>query len=453
MASSLWRRQISRRRLLRSTAVIAGAAVAVNAIPACESIPFVGGASGTMNVWADATFAPPSDDYQTEEIQKWGKANGVQVEVTRETGADIQKKLQAAAESKQFPDLTEATGARITLFYKTGVYRPVDDLFDEFGKQWGGWYKAAVDGVTYEGKRWAIPFSTDSNMMLGRLDFLKEAGLEPFKTGYTWDQFFETAQKAQRPPQYYGVGFQVSAAGTDSESTFRMMLHGFGGSLTMEDSKTLNVKNPATIQMLEYLKKWWDAGVMNPGVTGWDNAGNNVALQEGQSVFINNPASPLVWARQNRPELLPNIGVWSMPTGPKGLYNDAYLRNAWALFKDKPDKRQEQVISLVRHLMSKDVYRKWMELAFPAPAVAGMEDLEVWKNPQRGAFLDAVKTGITAGWPGAPTAAFNEVNTRNPMVTMAMRVIVDKWPAEKAVDELDQIARDVYKKHYPDMKY
>lgn len=452
MATQSWRRQISRRKLLKSTMVLAGAAVAVNAIPACQSVPFIGGGLTSFNVWADATFAPPSDDYQTEEINKWGKNKGITVEVTRETGADVQKKLQAAAESKQFPDLAEATGARITLFYKTGIYRDMTDLYDEIGKSLGGWYKPAEEGVTFDGKKWAIPFSVDSNLILSRLDYLKEAKVEPPKSGYTWDEFFDKAKQAAKPPQYYPVGFQISAAGTDSESTYRTMLFGFGGSLIKEDSKSLNIKNPATIEMLSYLKKQHEAGMFHPGVAGWDNAGNNTAIQEGQVVFINNPASPLVWAKENRPELLPNLGVHGMPKGPKGAFNDAYLRDAWAVPKNS-DQQVELALDLIRHLMSRDVYKRWVELAFPAAAVAGLEDLEIWKNPQRGAFLDAAKTGVNSAHPGLPTAAFSELGTRNPMLTMVMRVIIDKWTPEKAVEEMHGIAKDVYSKHYPDMKY
>ena len=43
---------------------------------------------------------------------------------------------------------------------------------------------------------------------------------------------------------------------------------------------------------------------------------------------------------------------------------------------------------LIRRLYSKDVYRGWIQLAFPAPAVTGMEDHPVWQNPQRKGFLD-----------------------------------------------------------------
>ena len=109
--------------------------------------------------------------------------------------------------------------------------------------------------------------------------------------------------------------------------------------------------------------------------------------------------------------MLPKIGVAGVPAGPKGQFNTAYIRDGLAIMNTGNQKRMDLSKDLMRHLYSKEVYRKWMELAFPAPAVAGMEDLEIWKNPQRKGFLDAVKTGILLGYPGPPTPAYSEFNT------------------------------------------
>jgi hypothetical protein len=77
-----------------------------------------------------------------------------------------------------------------------------------------------------------------------------------------------------------------------------------------------------------------------------------------------------------------------------------------------------------------------------------MEDHEVWKNPQRKGFLDAAKTGILDGYPGEPTDAFTELGSRVPFLTMAIRMVVDNWSIDQAMDEADKVARDVYSKYY-----
>ena len=175
---------------------------------------------------------------------------------------------------------------------------------------------------------------------------------------------------------------------------------------------------------------------------------NNTALQDGKVVYIHNPASPLVWARQNRPELLPNLGVSATPAGPQGQFNSAYLRDGFAIMNTGDNARIELSRDLMRHLYSNEVYTKWITLAFPAPAVKGLENLEIWKNPQRGGFLEAAKTGILDGYPGRPTPALAELGNQVPVLGMVIRVIVDKWSPKQAIDELVKIAEPIYAKYY-----
>jgi ABC-type glycerol-3-phosphate transport system substrate-binding protein len=253
--------------------------------------------------------------------------------------------------------------------------------------------------------------------------------------------------RLQKPPNLYGVGFQFNRAGTDAENTFTMMMLSYGASIVKEDGKTTNVKTPEMLQFLNRIKSSWDMQVYPPGVTGWDNSSNNTALQDEKVIFINNPASPLVWFRDNKPAMLPKIGVSAMPAGPKGQFTSAYLRDGFAIMNTGNQQNIDLSKDLIRHLFSRDVYRKWMELAFPAPAVAGMEDLEIWKNPQRKGLLDAAKTGVLSGHPGQPSPAYSEFDNRQPLISAAARMVVDGWSPEQALDELAKTAEDVFSKY------
>lgn len=441
MANRALERRLSRRILLKGTAL---AALAV-AASGCNVVPGLGG-SQKMEVWTDATFAPASDDYQTKVIEDWAKEKNVQVEITRDTGGNINTKLQAALESKQLPVITQVDSGRYTRFQPTGFLLDVTELYNEVGNPWGGFYKAAAEIVTIQGKQFALPYSIDSSLILYRNDILQEGGVNEFPD--TWKGVVEKLKPLQKPPDLYLAGVQFNKAGTDAENTFGMWALGHGASLQGEDSKTVTVKTPEMKAFLDELKWSWDQGVYPPGVTGWDNAGNNTSLQDGKAIFIHNPASPLVWFRSNKPDMLPKIGIASTPGGPKGKFNEAYMRDGFALLKTGDDKRTDLGRDLMRRLYSKDVYREWIQLAFPAPAVAGMEDHEVWKNPQRKGFLDAAKTGVRAGYPGTQTPAYAELQTRTPWLTMATRLVVDGWTPEQAMDELDKIAKDIYSKHF-----
>lgn len=435
------RRHVTRRTLLKTTALAAFAAVAAG----CNVIPGLG-AKSKLNIWTDATFAPPSDDYQTKVIEDWAKEKGVDVEVTRETGDNVEKKLQAAVESKQLPDVSQVNDGRYIRFNPSGLLLDVSDMFADIGKAWGGFYDPAKRLATINGKQSMLPYSIDSSLMLYRNDILQEGGVKEFPK--TWAEMFDTMKKLQKPPDYYGVGFQFNKAGTDSEGTFGMMALSYGASLVKADSKTPNVKTEEMKVFLTELKRSWDLGVYPPGVTGWDNAGNNTALQDGKAIVIHNPASPLVWFRNNKPDLLPKIGVAGTPAGRSGkAFNSAYIRDGFAIMKTGNQKNTDLSKELVRKLYEKDVYRQWIQLAFPAPAVAGMEDHPVWANPQRKGFLDAAKTGVLAGHPGEPSEAYSALGPFTPYLQMAIRITVDKWPIDQAIDEVDKLVKDTYAKY------
>ena len=106
--------------------------------------------------------------------------------------------------------------------------------------------------------------------MLYRKDLLDAGGVKEFPK--TWEEMFEVAKKLQNPPNLYGVGFQFNKAGTDAESTFRMMGYDYGAAYVKEDGKTLTVKSPEMLQTLQLIKKSWDMGIYPPGVTGWSSA-------------------------------------------------------------------------------------------------------------------------------------------------------------------------------------
>jgi multiple sugar transport system substrate-binding protein len=444
MAAGLFTRRLSRRGALK----VAGSAALLSAfggsLAACGGIG--GGGREKLTVWTDATFAPPSDDYQTKVMEDWAKSKNIDIEITREPGADVAKKLQAAIESKQFPDIAQVDGGRFTLHRDKDIYLDVTDLYKEVAAPFGGFYKVAEQTATYQGKQSMLPYSIDSSLILYRADILQQAGVQPPKT---WDELFDAAAKLQKPPELYGVGFQLNPAGTDAESTYYHMGLSFGAMPVTPDSKTPTFDSPEMLKFVTYFKQQWDRGIMPPGVTGWDNNANNVNFQEERVVFINNPASPIVWARTNKPEFLPKIGVANMPAGPSGKgYTSAYVRDGFALFKATPDARQKLAKDLMRHLYSKEIYTKWVELAFPSPALQGLEGLDIWKNPQRGAFLEAAKTGILGGYPGEPNSAWSEFSTRTPYINMMARVIVEKWEPKRAIEEQAKIQKDIYAKHF-----
>jgi hypothetical protein len=73
--------------------------------------------------------------------------------------------------------------------------------------------------------------------------------------------------------------------------------------------------------------------------------------------------------------------------------------------------------------------------------------MEMWSDPQNAGFLEAARTGVLSGYPGPITPASTELGTRNPSLTMVLRMVVDGWSIDEAVAEAQQVAEDIYSKY------
>jgi multiple sugar transport system substrate-binding protein len=446
--------KFSRRQFLRlaggvgaGLALAACAPVQVQVEPAGEvSAPAPPPEKKALTVWAHRSFAPPADEVLLENINRWGQENNVELEVVAEIEEPIMnERFMAAVESKVLPDVSAVSGGRVALHYPANIYLDVSDLYQEFAGQYGGFFLPAEQTATIEGKQWVIPYSIDTSLMYYRQDILDEKGLA---VPETWAEYVEVVKAAQNPPDIYGAGIALNKAATDCQNTFNLMMLGFGATMTAEDGKTITVNSPETREWLDFVvNTMYAAEIFSPGAFEWDNASNNKAYQEETAVSIHNPASVLVWLLENKPELADVSTIKGLPAGPKGAFNSAGTRVAWGLFNTSPEDRQALGKDLLRYLMAPEQFEPWIALAFASPAVAKYEEMEMWKDPKRAGFLEGAKTGVLGGYPGPITPASAELGSLVPATSMVLRVLIDGWTIDEAVEEAEQVAKDVYSKY------
>ncbi len=445
--------RLSRRDFLR----LAGGAAGITALAACAPMaapgaaPAAGGdaapaAATELTVWAIRSFAPPADDVLLANIESWADQNNVKLDLVAEIEVPtLNERLAAAIESQNLPDVAEIAGDRIALHYPSGLYEDMSELYAEIGEQYGGFFTVAEKMATIDGKQWAIPYSISSSLMHIRKDILDEKGLA---IPTTWQEYVDVMKAAQNPPDLYGAGIGLNQAAGDAENTFNLMRLGFGSTNTDESGETITIDSPETHEWLDFVvNTMYAADIFPPDVFEWDNASNNAAYQNESVVSVHNPASVLVWLKENKPELAEVTAIAGVPAGPKGAFNSASVRVAWTSFTTVPAEKQEMGKDLIRFLYEPAQYEPWIQLAFAAPAVEQYADMEMWNDPQNAGFLDAARTGVLPAYPGPITPASTELGTRNPSLTMVLRVIVDGWSMDEAIAEAQQVAEDIYSKY------
>ncbi len=445
--------KLTRRGFLKASGGVSAAMLLAACAPAVTpTTPSTGeagaqpAAANSLTVWAHRSFAPPADDVLLAQIDTWATENNVEVELVAEIDVPtMNDRLMAAVESKVLPDISAVAGGRVALHYPANLYADVSDLFGEFDEQYAGYFRAASQTATIDGAQWVIPWSVDTSLMYYRTDILESKSLA---IPATWEEYAQTMLAAQNPPETYGAGIALNKEAGDCNSTYTMMLYAYGASYVAEDGTTIVINSPETRNWLNFVVDgMYNQGIFPPGAFEWDNASNNAAYQDESAVSINNPASVLVWMLENKPELADVTAIQALPAGPAGAFSSAGTRLAWAIFNTSAPEKQELSKDMLRYLQAPEQYEPWIQLAFAAPALGAFESMEVWQDPKRAGFLDAAKNGVLAGYPGPITPAFAELDSLMPSTSMVLRVIIDGWTVDEAVEEAEQVALDVYSKY------
>jgi len=104
---------------------------------------------------------------------------------------------------------------------------------------------------------------------------------------------------------------------------------------------------------------------------------------------------------------------------------------------------------LIEGLYSTDIYAPWLEQGFVANVLKEYDALPMWTG-KRAAFNLAAQIGTYGGYP-APydNAAMSELNgPDSPVGSMMVRVLIDGWTPEEAIDEADAFSKNVFSKYF-----
>ncbi|MCW4466539.1 maltose ABC transporter substrate-binding protein [Glutamicibacter sp. MNS18] len=164
------------RSLLASGALTAVAALALTACggstapaestssPAQESE--AAASSATLTVWVDANRAP----VLTEAAKSFEESSGVAVDLVTKDFSKIQEDFLRQVPTGKGPDITIGAHDWLGNLVNNGVVQPV-----ELGETAGDFQQVAVDAMSYDGKSYGVPYSTENLALLRNTDLAPEA--------------------------------------------------------------------------------------------------------------------------------------------------------------------------------------------------------------------------------------------------------------------------------------
>ncbi|MGN6089652.1 MAG: sugar ABC transporter substrate-binding protein [Actinomycetales bacterium] len=230
-------------------------------------------ASGTLTIWADDTRAKPITDI----AQKFEQDKGVTVKVVQKDFGKIRDDLISQGPSGEGPDVViganDWTGKLVT----NGAITPI-----ELGDKASQFEKVALDGFTYDGKLYGLPYSTE-NIALIRNTTLAPTSPKTFDEMVAMGQKLVKEGKATLP-----LAIQQDPKNGDPyhlypvETSFGSFVFGKDAQGN-EDPNKLTLDDAAGIKFAQALSKWGQEKVLSTSVSG-DIA--KKAFLDGKTPFI-----------------------------------------------------------------------------------------------------------------------------------------------------------------------
>ena len=109
--------------------------------------------SGTLTIWADATRYQPIKD----SAQRFSRKFGVKIDVVQRDYSKIQQDLTSQAPTGTGPDIVIGGNDWTGKLVQNGIIAPID-----LGSRTKDYATSAIDGVTYKGKVYGLPYALEN---------------------------------------------------------------------------------------------------------------------------------------------------------------------------------------------------------------------------------------------------------------------------------------------------
>jgi multiple sugar transport system substrate-binding protein len=341
------------------------------------------------------------------------------------------------------PDILEASDEWTALLQPRGLIADVSPLFQKIDQE-QKWAPAAKSVSTWpDGKQYIIPIGTSANLMISRDDLLKDAGLTP--PPKTWADLFEYSAKAQKPPRFFGLGQALS--NTSDGNLWVDVLQSYGARFADDQGKKATFGNfqKEAVEVIQLVQDGYaNKKVFPPGVLTWDQTGDNDAFQSGRTIFAFNPLSIPAWIRDNKPDMLPGVGTYLKPAGPKMLVQPVGAV-AMSVRADSPFK--DKAMDLMYFLNDKEYYKDYWPKSQWGPTLENQYDNPAFEQSWLKVRVDLAKNGKPAAWPDIQNQAWAEMNTAFVIPRMLQAVVSDNKKPEEAFQAAAEEIDKIYKKY------
>jgi multiple sugar transport system substrate-binding protein len=421
-----------------------------------------------LNVFWVKGFYKSEDDALFEAIRKFELKSGTKVALSQYPVQDMIPKTVAALDSGTPPDVAYADVYDFQVTGKWAFEGRLEDMTDVLEPMKARFAPNTVETTfLYNDKikkrsYYAFPLKQQTMHIEYWTDMLKSAGFQESDIPKTWKEYWafwcdkvQPAYRRASGSRGYSIGQPL---GVDSSDAFYSMLtffDAFNVRLVDEEGKLL-VDDPKNREgLIAALKDYTDPyvkGCVPPSATSWKDPDNNVAFHNKTTVLTHNATISIAakWlddmnnatlteeqraqAKKNYEELIRTAGFPNKPDGSKMVYRTAVKTGV--VFSEGRNKAKAK--EFVKFLMEEENLTPYVEGALGRwfPVTKEAQERPFWKaDPHRLSVYNQYKDG-TVTFEFTRNYKFTILNNENVWAKAANRVINEKVPVDKAVDEM-----------------
>ncbi|MDB5548400.1 MAG: carbohydrate transporter substrate-binding protein family [Tardiphaga sp.] len=421
-----------------------------------------------ITVWFSKGFYKSEDEALLEAIKKFEAKTKIKVELSQYAIQDMIPKTVAALDSGTPPDVAYADTYDVQASGKWAFEGKLEDLTDILTPIKGNFAPNTIEtaylmnGQTNKKAYYGFPIKQQSMHVEIWSDMLEQAGFKlsdiPKDWKGYWSFWCDKVQPAYRKAsgsRAYGVGQPMGVESTDSLQSFYTFMDAYNVKLVDDDGKLL-VDDPKVKQgLIGALKDYTDTylkGCTPPSSTTWKDPDNNVAFHNKSIVMTHNFTISIAakWFEDSQnASLTPEqraagkkayeetIVTASFPNKPDGTpikyRSDVKTGMIFAQSKNKAGAKE-----FVKFLLEEQNLGPYVEGAigrwFPVTLVG--QKSPFWQaDRHRKAVYDQFMGG-TSSFDFVKNYKFTILNNENVWAKAMNRVVSEKVPVEKAVDEL-----------------
>ncbi len=422
-----------------------------------------------LTVWWVKGFYKAEDDALLAAIKKFEeKHKGIKVELSQYPVQDMIPKTVSALDSGSPPDVAYADVYDFQVTAKWAYDGKLEDISSVIDPLRSKFEPAALsttflfNNANQSRAYYAFPIKQQTMHIQYWKDMLAESGFTEADIPKTWKEYWsfwcEKVQPAYRQKsgnRAFGIGQPMGVDSSDSFYSFLTFMDAYNVKL-VNDSGKLLVDDPTVRQglisaMSDYTSVY-SKGCSPPSSTSWKDPDNNVAFHNKTTVMTHNATISIAakWlddannealnegqraaARKNYNMLIATAGFPNKPDGSKMVYRAAVKTGV--IFKDAKNKAAAK--KFVAFFLEEANLQPYVEgsLGRWFPVLKASQQSPFWKaDAHRQAVYNQFMNGTTP-FEFTKNYKFTVLNNENVWAKAMNRILNEKVPVDKAVDEM-----------------